>query len=56
MTRHDEDVRRYVRHNFQLSSNLSAKLRKSVTISCYFFHYFISMEQTLNTTNKSGEH
>lgn len=54
-TRWDEDVRRYTPHNFQLSFNQSAKLRKSNTISRYFFHYFLSMEQTFNTTNKSGE-
>lgn len=56
MTRRDEDVWRYIRHDFQLSFQLSGKLRKSITLSCYVFHYFLSMEQTFNTTNKSGEH
>lgn len=55
MTRRDEDVWRYIRHDFQLSFQLSGKLRKSITLSCYVFHYFLSMEQTFNTTNKSGE-
>lgn len=33
-TRRDEDVRRYIRHDFHLLFNLSPRLRKSVTISC----------------------